>query len=137
MANWTCMKCGFSNISERTTCKQCGAQQLSLASGGRTEALGQASPASAIGGSTSLSERATEEYKMVPIPRTFRAQESEVAAYMQQLANQHAAEGWHFYRIDEIGVVNSPSCIGVLLGNRETVVPYYVVTFKRPIQRGM
>jgi hypothetical protein len=60
----------------------------------------------------------------------------EAASYLQRAVNAHARQGWEFCRIDTIGVRVrvSPGCLGVFLGQRETVTTteYYVITFRRP-----
>jgi len=79
----------------------------------------------------------TYEYKMVQIPRTIKvvgAAGQEAAAYLQDLVNQMAADGWEFYRVDTVGVVVAPGCLGSLFGKQEELVHYFVVTFRRPIQ---
>lgn len=59
------------------------------------------------------------------------AQGTEAAAYLQDLVNQQAAQGWEFYRVDSIGVKLQPGCLGALFGQREQLVLYYVVAFRR------
>lgn len=77
------------------------------------------------------------EYKMIQIPRTITVkakelQGNEAADYLQSLTNQLAAEGWEFFRVDEIGVEVEPGCLASLLGVNKTLIRYYVVTFRRP-----
>ncbi len=55
---------------------------------------------------------------------------------MQTLANEYAAQGWEFYRVDTIGVVVQPGCLASLFGAQRTVTEYYVVTFRRPTSEG-
>lgn len=79
------------------------------------------------------------EYKMVQIPPTIVVREreyqgQEAAYYLQSLANEMAAQGWEFYRIDTIGVVTRPGCLGRLFGATETYREFYVITFRRPKQ---
>lgn len=76
------------------------------------------------------------EYKMVQIPPAIVVKEkdargNEAAYYLEQLANQYAAQGWEFYRVDTVGVVTQPGCLASLLGSKQTVIDYFVVTFKR------
>lgn len=76
------------------------------------------------------------EYKMIQVPPTIvvRAKEqrgNEAAYYLQSLVNEQAAEGWEFYRVDTVGVVTRPGCLGSLLGAKQTLIEYYVVTFRR------
>lgn len=76
------------------------------------------------------------EYQMVQVPPNIevrgRSRGQEAAQYLQEVCNQHTAQGWEFYRVDTIGVLHSPGCLGSLLGQRSVAVDYYVVTFRRP-----
>lgn len=79
------------------------------------------------------------EYKMIQIPRTIVVKEkehqgNEAAYYLETLANTMAAQGWEFYRVDTIGVITKPGCLASLLGAKEKLVQYYVVTFKREVK---
>jgi len=76
------------------------------------------------------------EYKMVQIPPTIeiKAKEqkgNEAAFYLESLANQYAENGWEFWRVDSIGVVTAPGCLGGLFGGKAEATAYYVVTFRR------
>jgi len=76
------------------------------------------------------------EYKMVQIPPaiTVNAKEArgqEAAYYLQATVNEHAAKGWDFYRVDTVGVVTNPSCLGSLFGQKQTVMDYFVITFRK------
>ncbi len=56
------------------------------------------------------------EYKMVQIPPTIVVQQreargNEAAYYLQSIANEQAAEGWDFYRVDTVGVESRPGCL--------------------------
>ncbi len=80
----------------------------------------------------------TYEYKMVQIPPNIRVSASvergqEAAWYLQDLVNRLAKEGWEFYRVDTVGVISEPGCLGQLLGQKATLVEYFVVTFRRPV----
>lgn len=51
---------------------------------------------------------ASYQYKMVQIPcsivvKAGTEKGQEAAFYLQDLVNQMAADGWEFYRVDEIG----------------------------------
>jgi hypothetical protein len=76
------------------------------------------------------------EYMMVQMPPNITVKEkvqqgTEAASYLQSLANQHAAQGWEFYRVDTVGIVTQPGCLGSLLGAKQQLVEYFVVTFRR------
>jgi hypothetical protein len=53
------------------------------------------------------------------------------AAYLENVVNTQALEGWDFYRVDSIGVRVAPGCLGAFLGERPSNTEYYVVTFRR------
>lgn len=76
------------------------------------------------------------QYKMLQVPQdvTVKMKEqrgNEAAAYLESIANTHAADGWEFYRVDEVGVLARPGCFGFLFGRRAEYTVYYVVTFRR------
>jgi len=76
------------------------------------------------------------EYKMMQIPPTITVKAkdergNEAAYYLQSLANEQAGQGWEFYRVDTVGVVSQPGCLASLLGAKQVMVEYYVVTFRR------
>lgn len=56
----------------------------------------------------------------------------EAAEYLEELVNGYAAEGWEFYRIDQMDVQVRPGCLGALLGKKREENLYYIVTFRRP-----
>jgi len=79
-------------------------------------------------------------YKMIQIPPNlavaaksmFGAAPStnDIAAqYLERVVNDMAARGYVFERIDEIGVRSTPGCLAGLLGAKETMTVYYVITF--------
>jgi hypothetical protein len=79
------------------------------------------------------------DYHMVQVPPNITVRRGtqrgdEAAAYLQEIATQQSAQGWEFYRVDTIGVKLQPGCLGMLTGQREMLVHYYVVTFRRPRQ---
>lgn len=74
---------------------------------------------------------------MVQIPPNIQVKQSsgqDAAAYLQTAVNQYAAQGWEFYRVDTIGVMVSPGCLGALLGAKQSYIEHYVITFRRPKQ---
>lgn len=82
---------------------------------------------------------ASYEYKMVQIPpnivvKAGTEKGQEAALYLQDLVNQMAADGWEFYRVDEVGVVSQPGCLGILLRQQAEMTTYYVVTFRRAVR---
>lgn len=76
-------------------------------------------------------------YKMVQVPPNIevRAKEhrgNEAAAYLQNVVNEHAEDGWEFYRVDSIGVSVKPGCLDTLFGKKDVLSHYYVVSFRKP-----
>lgn len=75
-------------------------------------------------------------YKMVQIPpnvlvKGSTTQGTEAAYYLESVVNEHAAEGWEFFRVDPIGVHTQPGCLAGLLGQHASEVTYYVITFRK------
>ena len=75
-------------------------------------------------------------YKMVQIPPNIEVSagsstRGKAASYLESIVNEYAVDGWEFYRVDTIGVVVPPGCLGGLLGMPTTHTNYYVVTFRR------
>ncbi len=77
------------------------------------------------------------EYTTVQIPPAIRVQGAakgtEAAAYLEEVANRMSRDGWEFHRIDTVGVVESPGCLAGLLGARQIVRDFFVVSFRRPV----
>jgi len=76
------------------------------------------------------------EYKMVQIPPNIAVnmkahKGNEAAAYLEGVVNEHAADGWEFYRIDSIGVQLQPGCFDALGGKKAENSQYYVVSFRK------
>lgn len=74
------------------------------------------------------------EFKTVQLPHNFIFKKdtgTEVAAYLQTVIDQHSAQGWEFYRIDQVGVAVQPGCMGALTGVKQTYTYYNIVTFRR------
>lgn len=57
---------------------------------------------------------------------------NEAAAYLENIVNKHAQDGWEFYRIDEVGVKTQPGCLAALFGNKGDFNTYYVITLRKP-----
>ncbi|MBK3759347.1 MULTISPECIES: DUF4177 domain-containing protein [Stutzerimonas stutzeri group] len=77
------------------------------------------------------------EYKMVQVPPSIEVKASkhngqEAAVYLETIANQYAAEGWEFYRIDSVGVQVQAGCFDALAGRKASNSTYYVISFRRP-----
>lgn len=58
---------------------------------------------------------------------------NEAALYLQNIVDDHAKQGWEFYRIDTIGVAEKPGCLAGLFGAKATAIEYYVATFRAPV----
>jgi hypothetical protein len=73
---------------------------------------------------------------MVQAPKNLATKGAQSSAgiaegYLQSVVDQNAADGWEFYRVDEMTVSNSPGCLGALLGQKETYTVYNVISFRR------
>ncbi len=81
----------------------------------------------------------TYKYKMVQIPQIIQtpSKEAHKAAsdYLESAVNREAANGWEFFRIDEIGVREIVGCVAALLmaigGWPPPIRRYYVITFRK------
>jgi hypothetical protein len=82
-----------------------------------------------------MNETVRYEYRMVQLPQTFILKQDtgkEIAAYLEKLASDWGAQGWEFYRIDEVGVAVQPGCFAALGGAKASIVTYNVMSFRRP-----
>jgi hypothetical protein len=75
------------------------------------------------------------QYKMVQLPPVINVHKKEyegkeAAAYLQEIVNAEATQGWEFYRVDEIGTQVTPGCLGMLFGQKVAFLNHYVVTFR-------
>ena len=76
-------------------------------------------------------------YEMVQLPPNIQISASgqkgnEAAVYLQNVVNEKAKTGWEFYRVDSIGVATKPGCLDGLMGKKEELTNFYVVTFRQP-----
>jgi hypothetical protein len=74
------------------------------------------------------------EFKMVQLPQTFVLKQDtgkEIAAYLEKLVQETGAQGWEFYRIDQVGVLVQPGCLAAFTGTKQTMTYYNVITFRR------
>jgi hypothetical protein len=74
------------------------------------------------------------QYKVVQIPATIpvsRGQSGQAGAYVEQVINGEAQQGWEFYRIDTISTVENPGCLGALLGGKQSYANHCVISFRR------
>ncbi|EAU0218288.1 DUF4177 domain-containing protein [Salmonella enterica subsp. enterica] len=74
-------------------------------------------------------------YKMIQVPPNISVKAKDnkagiAAAYLQDVVNEHAADGWEFQRIDTIGIEEKPGCFG---GNKVNFTQYYVITFRKEV----
>ncbi len=82
--------------------------------------------------------RRTYEHKMVQIKPTIAVHGSahsgdDAARYLQDVVDQHTADGWEFYRVDTLSVAVPPGCLAAFFGAAPAHDQYYVVTFRRPL----
>lgn len=76
-------------------------------------------------------------YKMVQVPPNIevRAKEhrgNEAAAYLENVVNTYAEDGWEFYRIDTIGVSVKAGCLDALFGKKDVLSSFYVISLRKP-----
>lgn len=76
------------------------------------------------------------EYKMIQIPPNIAVQMkahkgNEAAAYLENIVNEYASQGWEFQRIDSIGIQVQPGCWDALRGKKAVDNSYYVITFRK------
>jgi len=81
------------------------------------------------------------DYQVIALPRdvmvmkrTFGGEDpaETIARYVEQVIMGRAREGWEFYRIDTVNIVEGPGCLGALFGQKETVTAYNLLTFRKP-----
>lgn len=77
----------------------------------------------------------TFEYKMVQVPMNVMQPASkkartgrEAADYLEELANDMAADGWAFEGLEEMGIMIPQGCLGIGRPERQA---FYVATFRR------
>ena len=78
------------------------------------------------------------KYKMVQVPPnievTAKAHKgNEAAGYLEDIVNEHASQGWEFYRIDSVGVSLKQGCLSAFFGPKHINTSYYVISFRRPV----
>lgn len=74
------------------------------------------------------------EYKMIQLPQTFVLKKdmgNEIAIHLEKLTQEWSAKGYEFYRIDSVGVLVQPGCLGVLTGIKQSMTYYNIVAFRR------
>ena len=74
------------------------------------------------------------EYQMVQVPPTIEITDKTkmhraAAQFLEDLANRFAEKNSEFWRVDTIGILTRPGCLGGLFGKKIEEIPYYVVTF--------
>jgi len=83
------------------------------------------------------------QYKVVALQRDFKVinkafrarptNEDILADYLQSVITEHTGQGWEFYRIDTVNMVEAPGCLGSLLGHKEATTTYNLVTFRKSV----
>jgi hypothetical protein len=76
------------------------------------------------------------DYYMIQLPSNIaldarRVQGNELAMFVQDWANRLSNEGWEFYRIDNMNVIEQPGCLSSLFGASQQFIPYSIMTFRR------
>lgn len=75
-------------------------------------------------------------YKMIQVPPNISVKAKDnksgiAAAYLEDVVNALAVEGWEFQRVDTIGIEERPGCFG---GNKTALTNYYVITFRKEVK---
>ncbi|HDR1420457.1 DUF4177 domain-containing protein [Pasteurella multocida subsp. multocida] len=72
------------------------------------------------------------EYKMIQAAPHVIAQkkntQTAAADYLQALVDEHAAQGWEFFRIDDFSTEEAAGCFS---GGKQTTMVHKVITFRR------
>ena len=76
-------------------------------------------------------------YKMVQVPQVISlakdvAMGNQAAGYLETVVNNHAREGWEFFRVDELGIRENPGCLSGFFGAQPFTLIHNVITFRRP-----
>jgi hypothetical protein len=73
-------------------------------------------------------------YKMVQLPQTYVLKKDtghEISDHLESLVLQMGEKGWEFYRIDSVGVAVNPGCLAAMLGQKQSMTYYNIVTFRQ------
>lgn len=77
------------------------------------------------------------QYHMVQVPPNVNVKSGQTqnaaADYLMSIVGHHAQQGWEFYSIETIGVIENPGCgcLGALFGVQATIRQHYVIVFRR------
>ena len=76
------------------------------------------------------------EYKMIQINPSIEIKVKdfkgdEAAKYLESLINKYAEQEWEFWRIDLMGIITKPGCLGGLFGSKAKITNYYIITFRK------
>lgn len=151
---WTCRHCGEESEDDFVACWNCLYARAGESPDPRPAAM-ERPPTSSTFSRTAIEDHATRTpahlsanressgrpakspYKVVPFvghirQGIFSSQNArDVSEQLQELINQHAADGWEFLSIDKVNIVVSPGCIGSLLGARSGVIAFDQIVFRR------
>ncbi|HIP95960.1 MAG TPA: DUF4177 domain-containing protein [Anaerolineae bacterium] len=75
------------------------------------------------------------EYKVIPFIGQVKAGDKDGAAkvsvQLEKLINSMAADGWEFYRIDQVQIAVRPGCLAAIFGARESYIQFDQAIFRR------
>ncbi len=79
------------------------------------------------------------EYKCFQLPSVlffdaaFRKQHGNqsIAKYIEQIIQRESVNGFEFYSTNQITELQQPGCMASLFGQKETVITYSVLVFRR------
>ena len=92
-------------------------------------------PTDSAGGASLPPSTAEYTYRVLPLSIATNAvgDEAQLAAdRVGRLVAEMAAEGWDFYRVETVGVLVRPGCLGPLLGQTSAEKTCYLAVFRRP-----
>jgi hypothetical protein len=77
------------------------------------------------------------QYKTIPLSTTVadvkETAEQAAANRLQKLINDHAQQGWEYYRVDTLDTAQKLGCFGIWLGSLSPKFHSQVVTFRKPL----
>jgi hypothetical protein len=77
------------------------------------------------------------DYHMVQVPPNVSVKAGQsggaAAGYLEGIVDEFAAQGWEFYSIETIGILEQPGCgcLAAIFGVRAQMRETYVVVFRR------
>ena len=75
-------------------------------------------------------------YKMLQVPPNVTVakkvpHDRAAAMYLEDAVSEWAQNGWEFYSVESIGILENPGCLASLFGAKAMITEYYVIVFRR------